>query len=212
MKNKHLGSKTNTEIFANSPGPPARRNFIDALRRLLEDRVFNSITTAEIARAAKANEALIYRYFGNKRGLLHAVLDEYLNDALIQINHNLGHINDPIEKLKSLIRDTFEIYNQHRVFAQIILVEVRNFPDYFNSQTYNVVKRYARLYFDIIQEGINCDRIRSDIPPAYIRDIIIGALEHMVMPSVIFEKTIQPQVYTDKLCQVILAGIEIKKR
>ncbi|MEK6196201.1 MAG: TetR/AcrR family transcriptional regulator, partial [Deltaproteobacteria bacterium] len=54
--------------------PPARLKLAAAMRRLLRTKDFNSITTAEISRTAKANEALIYRYFKDKRGLLHHVL------------------------------------------------------------------------------------------------------------------------------------------
>lgn len=191
-------------------GPKAKVNLVKALRELLENKDFNSITTAEIANTAQANEALIYRYFGNKRGLLHRVLDEYLNEALIQIQENLEELHDPLQKLRSIIKDTFEIYNQHRVFAKIILLEVRSFPGYFKSKTYQVVRRYARLYFDVIQEGINSGDIKDDIPPSYIRDGIIGALEHMVMPAVVFGKDMQPELFTEKLYQIFIQGIENK--
>ncbi|MFP4532268.1 MAG: TetR/AcrR family transcriptional regulator [Desulfobacterales bacterium] len=211
MDKKEIDYEVNSELYEFSSGPPAKRKLVDSLRRLLEENDFNSITTAQIAKTAEANEALIYRYFGSKRGLLHSVLDEYLNEALINIYNDLRDIEDSVAKLKSLVYNTFVIYNHQRVFAKIILVEVRNFPDYFRSPTYQVVKRYARLYYDIIQEGINSGAMRSDIPPAYIRDAIIGALEHMIMPAVIFGKTIQPQAYTDKLCTIILNGILISR-
>ena len=54
--------------------PPGRIKIADALRGLLEQKEFNAITTAEIARSAGVTEALIYKYFKDKRDLLHQVL------------------------------------------------------------------------------------------------------------------------------------------
>ncbi|MFP4453651.1 MAG: helix-turn-helix domain-containing protein, partial [Desulfobacterales bacterium] len=51
--------------------PPGQIKIENALRTLLVQKDFNSITTAEIARTSGVNEALIYRYFKDKRGLLH---------------------------------------------------------------------------------------------------------------------------------------------
>ena len=48
--------------------PPAKRRLAQALRRLLRDKDFHSITTAEISRTAEANEALIVLKEGRMRG------------------------------------------------------------------------------------------------------------------------------------------------
>ena len=67
------------------PFHPARIKIADALRGLLEKKEFNAITTAEIARSAGVTEALIYKYFKDKRDLLHQVLVEYLEQYHIQV-------------------------------------------------------------------------------------------------------------------------------
>ena len=62
--------------------PPGKVKIAEALRTLLREKDFNSITTADISRTSGVNEALIYRYYQDKRGLLHAVLAEYLEDYI----------------------------------------------------------------------------------------------------------------------------------
>lgn len=58
------------------PAPRGRVKTAEALISLLEEKEFNAITTAQISRRSGVNEALIYKYFGDKRGLLHQVLGE----------------------------------------------------------------------------------------------------------------------------------------
>jgi TetR/AcrR family fatty acid metabolism transcriptional regulator len=71
--------KTKFEGETTKSFPPGRVKIADALRLLLEEKDFNGITTAEIARQAGVTDALIYKYFKDKRDLLHQLLSEYLN-------------------------------------------------------------------------------------------------------------------------------------
>ena len=65
--------------------PPGKVKIAEALKILLREKDFNSITTADISRTSGVNEALIYRYFKDKRGLLHDVLAEYLEGYIEKI-------------------------------------------------------------------------------------------------------------------------------
>ena len=111
----------------NHSGPPGKVKIAEALKILLREKDFNSITTADIARTAGVNEALIYRYFKDKRGLLHDVLAEYLEDYIEKIEFDRKGIKGAANKLRQLIWDTIYLYQQDRVFAKILLLEVLNF-------------------------------------------------------------------------------------
>ena len=79
---KNVTAKRNTgqtnQKAREKPYPPGRIKIADAFIALLEQKEFSAITTAEIAKNAGVTEALIYKYFEDKRGLLHQVLKEYL--------------------------------------------------------------------------------------------------------------------------------------
>lgn len=177
---------------------------------LLRDKDFNSITTAEISRTAGANEALIYRYFKDKRGLLHQVLQDYLLDFLGQTKRDLQKTQGAINKLRHLIQGHIRIYDSNRVFAKILLLEVRNFPGYFESPTYRLVKIYSKLITEIIEDGIKEGQFRNDISPARIRDLILGGIEHFCMAPVIFGKEISVEPAAEQLSELIFKGIAKK--
>ena len=125
--------------------PPGRVKIVQALKTLLEAKEFSAITTAEIARNAGVTEALIYKYFKDKRDLLHQVLSEYLEKYRAQITLDIRGIKGALNKLRKLIWSHINVYATNRVFAKILLIEVRNYPDYYKSETYGKVKEYSDI-------------------------------------------------------------------
>ena len=200
-----------TEDRGPTPLPPAKRKLADAMRRLLRTKDFNSITTAEISRTAGANEALIYRYFKDKRGLLHQVLYDYLLDFHMEIQSEIQAVPSALDKLRCLVQAHIRMYDSNRVFAKILLLEVRNFPAYFESSTYRLVKGYGKMVAGIIADGVQSGEIRDDIPMSRIRDLILGGIEHFCMASVIFGHEISVASAADNLSDLLFKGFEKPK-
>ncbi len=59
----------------------SRERTMEQLRKtaldLFSRKGFHGVTTSDVARKARRNEALLFRYFGDKRGLLQDVVDSY---------------------------------------------------------------------------------------------------------------------------------------
>lgn len=187
--------------------PPGRIKISEALKLLLKEKEFSAITTAEIARTSGVNEALIYKYFGNKRGLLHQVLGDYVEENIKQLKLGMGGVTGALNKLRKLIWSHLQMYETQRVFARILLLEVRNYPGYFESESYQLIKRYSEFVKEIIEEGIKNGEIRDDIPVWSLRQIILGGIEHLTLPSVIFGREFSVDEMTEDLCNVIFEGI-----
>jgi AcrR family transcriptional regulator len=200
--------KTPDSSFKQRPPPPGRIKITRALKSLLEQKEFSAITTAEIARIAGVTDALIYKYFKDKRDLLHQVLSEYLEQYRTQITLDLKGIKGALNQLRKLIWSHINVYATNRVFARILLIEVRNYPDYYKSETYGRVKEYSDMVLQIINEGIHNREIRDDLPPRLLRHSILGSIEQVCLSGIIFDKRIDPDVLTEQLCAFIFKGIE----
>jgi TetR/AcrR family fatty acid metabolism transcriptional regulator len=199
-KIKFEGEKT-------KPFPPGRVKIADALRLLLKEKDFNGITTAEIARQAGVTDALIYKYFKDKRDLLHQLLSEYLNQYGIQLSSDLKGIKGALNKLRKLIWSHINVYATNRVFAKILLIEVRNHPDYYKSDTYELVRAYSNFVLEILEEGIQNNEIRKDVPVKLIRQVILGSIEQLCLTGITFDREIDPDELTENLCEIIFRGI-----
>lgn len=178
-----------------------------ALKLLLEEKSFDSITTAEISRVAGANEALIYRYFGDKRGLLHKILAEHTLDHLLQIRNGVDAVQGALNKLRALMKGTLCFHKNNRAFSRILLLDVRNYPGYFKSDAYELVKEYARLIDEIIEEGIRNEEIRDDIASACVKDLIVGSIEHACLRSVVFGGDFDEELLARDLSELVIGGL-----
>jgi len=210
MKNRLTDAAKPDEKKPNRPYPPGRVKIARAMRSLLAHRDFNAITTAEIARESGMNEALIYRYFKDKRGLLHQVLADDLEDFNKQILMDIKGIKGALNKLRKLIWSQINYYDKNRIPAKILLLEVRSYTGYFESETYRMVRGYARVVTDIIAEGIESGEIRNDISPKHLRRIVIGGIEYMILSAIIYHAPIDADLLQQDLCRIIFDGIAKK--
>lgn len=187
--------------------PPGGVKIMQALKLLLQEKSFDAITTAEISKVAGANEALIYRYFRDKRGLLHKVLAEYTLDHLVQIRTAVDGVQGALNKLKELMKGTISFHKRNRVFSQILLLDVRNHPGYFESDAYELVKQYARLIEEIVEEGVKNKEIRANIPVACVKDVIVGSIEHACLRSVVFNRQFDEELLAHNLSETVIGGL-----
>ena len=204
MKNAFLAYENEGEKHG---FPPGRIKIVNALIQLLEKNAFNSITTSKIAKTAGVTEALIYKYFKDKLDLLHEVLKEYLEYYVVQMKNNTKDIKDWKERLHTLLKLHFQLYSYNRVLPKILILEVRNSPRFYESAPYKVVKEYSRYVNEIIEEGIRCNEIRTDIPSKMIRHFLLGSFEHLILPRIIFNLEIDEQKLADDLYKLIFQGI-----
>jgi len=202
VRSKRIAHQPKPQLY-----PPGHIKIVEALRSLLMEKEFSAITWSDIAQTAGVNEGLIYKYFKDKRNLLHKVLEEYFKDYLAKLENDLKGIDGTLNKLRKLIWSVINASNEDRVFAKIIFLEVRNFPGYFESQSYRLVQDYAQMIKELIEEGIRTGEIRKDISSWHLRQIILGSIEHLCLPSVIFKQEINPDALTEELCKILFTNI-----
>lgn len=187
--------------------PPGGLKLMKAMRRLLQEKHFDSITTSEISRVSGVNEALIYRYFKDKRGLLHRILAAYFRVHLAEIRQDVEDIFGAINKLKILVRGTISFHKNNSVFSRILLLEVRNHPTYFESEAYDLAKQYSNLINEIVRSGVESGEIRDDIPLPCVRDIIIGSIERACMRPAIFDRDFDEILLAENISEAVIGGI-----
>ena len=193
----------------NSPRgqPPGRVKIIRSVRKLLETNDFNSITTAEIARTAGVTEGLIYKYFSNKRDLLYQVLEANFNRFITHCEAAIADADSALMKLQAIMHAYLDSYNRHRVFARILLLEVRNAASFFESSAYVAVRRHSRIILDIIREGVASGEICGDVAPEAIRDAMFGIIEHSTLASLIFNRPMDVDGVCQRTCRILFDGI-----
>ena len=135
---------------------------------------------------------------------------DYLEERFDRIIEELRGVKGSTKRLEIIIKDTLNTYYNQRVFAKIILVEVRNFPGYFESDTFQLVRQYTKLLLNTIKEGVDVGEIRDDVSPEAIRNMIVGGIEHIMLPSLFFGRDIKIDEFIKYFFEVVLNGIAKK--
>ncbi|MBN1664494.1 MAG: TetR/AcrR family transcriptional regulator [Deltaproteobacteria bacterium] len=191
--------------------PPGKIKIAEAFKLLIAQKDFNAITTAEIAKASGCNESLIYRYFGDKRGIMHQLFLDIFQNYLKTLRKDLRKTEGNFNKLRFFIKSHVGLYHSDYALARIALLEVRNFPRYFESETYALVKQYSCILTGILDEGIKNREIRNDIPINDLRQAVFGVIEHMCLPKIIYHKVYSVDQLSDHACAILFEGIMSRK-
>jgi AcrR family transcriptional regulator len=192
--------------YSKKLSPPSKAKIVKAMKLLLAKRDFESITSLEIARTAKVNDSLLFRHFKDKRGLLHYILSSDIHELVTVLEKDLDGMCDPIKKIKTIIHRVTDSWDKNRTSAKIAILEVRNNPDYFKSETYMHTKNYTDLILKVIEEGVNKNKLRNDVSPAHMRQILLGSIEHVCLPYVIFKKKMKIALITKNISKMFLEG------
>jgi TetR/AcrR family fatty acid metabolism transcriptional regulator len=190
--------------------PPGRKKILLALYDLLKVKDFNAITTTEISKKAGITEGLIYKYFKNKRDLLYQCLQECFEQFIARTMQKMDATKGVLSKLQVLIRAYLEDYNEDRVLARMVLLEVRTDTDFFKSDAYKLIQIHSRTVLNIIEEGVLNGEIRNDIKPSTIRNTFFGAIEHACLANIIFNREIPVDKGTEDIYKIIIRGIAAK--
>ncbi|MBW1815356.1 MAG: TetR/AcrR family transcriptional regulator, partial [Deltaproteobacteria bacterium] len=159
-----MSSKTQAEAYSENESskilPAGYTKILNAFRDLISEKDFFTITWAEIAKTAGVNEALIYKYFKDKRGLLHQAMAEGLKHFISHLELYLKDVDGALNKIRKLIWYHINAYNKNRIFARIQMIEVNSYQEYFQSDAYELAKEYGKIILRIIEEGMKNGEIR----------------------------------------------------
>jgi AcrR family transcriptional regulator len=186
--------------------PPGRIKIMESFSLLMAQKDFHSITTAQIARNAEVTEGLIYKYFKDKKDLLYQVLNEHFFEFQAKIENRIANKKTCIEKLEVVIFSSLESYAANRVFSKILLLEVRNSPDFFNSCAYEMVRKYAHTILEIIEKGIEKGELKPQVDAVILRKVILGAIEHACLGEIIFGKELDIDEVSTGIADIVFNG------
>jgi len=193
---KHKG-KTN---------PPGRIKIMKSFSLLMAKKDFHSITTAQIAGNATVTEGLIYKYFNDKKDLLYQVLNDHFIKFQEKIEGRIVKEKTCIKQLEIIILSSLESYADNRTFSKILLLEVRNSLDFFDSDAYEMIRKYSRTILEIIEKGIEKGELKSDVNPYILRKVILGAIEHACLGEIIFSRKLDIDEISTGISNIVFNG------
>lgn len=95
-----------------------QENIVDAALRLFASEGYNATSTKKVAKEAGVSEGLIFRHFGNKEGLLQAILD-LGKKRFEKVYAGIVLQSDPKEVIRKAILMLFEVPEEEYAFWKL---------------------------------------------------------------------------------------------
>jgi len=133
----------------------------EAAARLFSTRGFLETSMDEIALAAHLSKGGMYHYFKSKTEILYAILSDFMDQVLADIDVLVGSAKSPEEKLSFLIRRHVETYALHRHSARVLLKEANNLPKKHLKKIHDKERRYLNAVEEIIGDLLGPDTGRD---------------------------------------------------
>ena len=156
-----------------SENPATARRILAAAERHFAAEGMAGARTEEIASAARANKAMLYYYFGNKRRLHRAVLENLFRQLLRSSNTPTKKEQSPREKLHAIVMGYFDFLATHPNYPRLVQREAMEASRNFGW----IVREYLRPFHSrlvhTIREGIAAGQFRR-VDPDHTALSILG--------------------------------------
>jgi len=165
---------------------------------------YNNFSMQDVARIADVSKGIIHYYFLNKEDLMMAVLDRVAGDIEGLLNDINERTQDPVERLKLLVRICFGVVREKREYYCINM-------DFWTqiNQKEKVRQAVARHYTkfrtataSVVQVGIDSGRFKK-VDAAHAASMLIAVVDGISLQW-LFDETVF--VYDDivKSCEDLL--------
>ncbi len=151
---------------------------VEAAGRVFAEHGFERASISDIARRAGISDGLVYRYFRNKRELLHGVLERFYQRILVDLETRVFAQASFCDRLGTLIHRHLETFVADADLCRLFISEVRTADDYAGSAIHDLNRRYTSVLVRVVREAVETGEVREGLDPRLFRDVLFGAIEH----------------------------------
>ncbi|NDJ18815.1 TetR/AcrR family transcriptional regulator [Myxacorys almedinensis] len=161
-----------------TPRNPTRQRLIDAALELFAHQGVTDTTTKQIAELAEVNEVTLFRQFGNKHGLLLAVIKEaavftHIGQTLVQQANQTSSLD---EALKEYANASLQALERVPEMVRSVVGEAGQYPAENREalgRGFTQANRYVAEYFETV---IDRGQLHTHLPADKLASLLNGML------------------------------------
>lgn len=129
--------------------------------------------TDEIATAAHANKAMLYYYFGSKKRLHRAVLENLLRQLRSSVYLPSREDVSPRERLRGIISGYFDFLATHPSYPRLVQREAMEASRNFDWMVRKYLRPFHKQFVQTIEKGVAAGQFRR-VDPHHTTFTILG--------------------------------------
>src|SRR5579863_1107167 len=212
-------AKTVAEAELNAP-PGARGQLLDTASAIMREGDQVDISLSELSLRSGLNSALVKYYFGNKAGLLKALLERDMADIVKSVDALLAKDMDPEAKLRrhmdAAVDTFFRVPYIHRLLMRMVragpATEAQRLADSY-------LKPLLNAYDRLISDGVAAGVFRA-VDPQLFYFTVIGAADRFFSARLVLRHCSATDVldeslrdrYRAHLNDFVVAGILVQQK
>jgi AcrR family transcriptional regulator len=185
-----------------------KEQILKAAEKIFAKKGFHEATISEVAREAGLSDATIYEYFSTKEELLFSIPRETTRRGMERMEGYLKGIRGAGNKIRTIIYHYLLFYQNEPDYASVIMLVLKSSRKFLETEAYQVIREGFRGILSVIQEGIDSGEFRPDTDPYLVRQMILGAMEHIVIRWLLLGKPKDILQYADPITDMIIDGIQ----
>jgi AcrR family transcriptional regulator len=193
--------------LSNGRNPTAEKLLVAASELMIE-RASIEISLSDIAQKSGVNAALVKYHFGNKDGLLLALLARDAATEMDHLEHLLGQPISPTAKLKLHIGGIIRAYWRFPYMNRLIHYLLHE----SSAESANAVSKFfvaplLDFHRRLLAEGVAVGEFRS-IDPVLFYTSLIGACDHLFFGRHAMSRAVGVGPVTDEVCRDYIKHME----
>ena len=177
-----------------------------AARQVVAEKGYENALMSDIAERAGIVEGSLYRYFDNKRDLLTKVVDDWFEEVL-SIDSGVASIRGTWNKVRHLTWRALSAVRSQPALSRYMLLEIRRDPDYRNTRSYGLNRRFTDEFTEVFEEAIGSGEFRRDVSVSLLRDMVFGCIEHSTWKFLRGEGDFSLDEVSDGIANLVVRGM-----
>ena len=155
----------------------ARDQLIEAASQIMREGDTIDLSLSELSLRAGLNSALVKYYFGNKNGLMLALLDRDMGNIVFSLGALLAKDMPPEDKLRIHIGAVIDTYYAFPYLNRLLMRMVRDSAPVEASRIADLyLKPISKVYDALIAEGVKAGKFRK-LDPQFFYFTVTGAAD-----------------------------------
>lgn len=190
---------TTVSLAATEAPPGARELLLETASAIMREGDIVDISLSELSLRSGLNSALVKYYFGNKAGLMKALLDRDMAEIVRSVDALMGKDMDPESRLRRHVGAMVDTYYRTPYLNRLLMRLVRESDD---EEAHRIANSYltplSRAYDKLISDGVKQGVFRK-VDPQLFYFTATGAADRFFAARLVLKHCYDTDTLTEEL-------------